>query len=64
METIRINNAEEAHVAIYDMKGQQVKLVEYANANTMINVSDLSSGVYFVKIASGSKVNTVKFVKE
>lgn len=64
VETIRINNAEEAHVAIYDMKGQQVKLVEYANANTMINVSDLSSGVYFVKIASGSKVNTVKFVKE
>lgn len=64
VETIRINNAEEAHVAIYDMKGQQVKLVEYANANTMINVSDLSSGVYFVKITSGSKVNTVKFVKE
>ncbi|MCR4738525.1 MAG: T9SS type A sorting domain-containing protein [Bacteroidales bacterium] len=64
VETIRINNAEEAHVAIYDMKGQQVKLVEYANANTMINVSDLSSGVYFVKVTSGSKVNTVKFVKE
>ena len=64
VETIRINNAEEAHVAIYNMKGQQVKLVEFANANTMINVSDLSSGIYFVKVTSGSKVNTVKFVKE
>jgi hypothetical protein len=64
VETLCINNVEEAHVAIYDMKGQQVKLVEYANANTMINVSDLSSGVYFVKVTSGSKVNTVKFVKE
>ena len=64
VETIRINNAEEAHVAIYNMKGQQVKLVEHANANTIISVSDLSSGVYFVKVTSGSKVNTVKFVKE
>lgn len=64
VETINISNAEGSQIAIYNMYGQQLKLVENADANTMISVSDLSSGVYFVRISSGNKENTVKFVKE
>ena len=64
VETINISNAEGSQIVIYNMYGQQLKLVENADANTMISVSDLSSGVYFVKITSGNKENTVKFVKE
>ena len=64
VETINISNAEGSQIVIYNMYGQQLKLVENADANTMISVSDLSSGVYFVKITSGHKENTVKFVKE
>lgn len=61
---IRLNNVEGARIAVYSAAGQQVKSVDNAAANTVISVSDLSSGIYFVKITSGGKVNTVKFVKE
>ncbi len=63
-DVIRLNNVEGTRIAVYSAAGQQVKSVDNAAANTVISVSDLSSGVYFVKITSGSKVNTVKFVKE
>jgi len=63
-DAIRLNNVEGSRIAVYSTAGQQVKSVDNAPANTVIGVSDLSSGVYFVKITSGSKVNTVKFVKE
>ena len=63
-DAIRLNNVEGARIAVYSATGQQVKSVDNAAANTEISVSDLSSGIYFVKITSGSKVNTVKFVKE
>lgn len=64
VETLCINNVEGARIAVYSATGQQVKSVDNAAANTVIGVSDLSAGIYFVKIISGSKVNTVKFVKE
>ena len=63
-DVIRLNNVEGTRIAVYSAAGQQVKSVDNAAANTVISVSDLSSGVYFVKVTSGSKVNTVKFVKE
>ena len=63
-DAIRLNNVEGARIAVYSVTGQQVKSVDNAAANTVIGVSDLSSGIYFVKITCGSKENTVKFVKE
>ena len=64
VETLCINNAEGSYMAIYNMKGQQVRLVEHVDANTTVNVSSLSAGVYFVRITGDKRVNTVKFVKE
>ena len=63
-ESIRLNNAEGVRIAIYNTYGQEVKVVANAAADASINVSDQSSGVYFVKITNGTKENTLKFVKE
>ena len=63
-ESIRLNNAEGVRISIYNTYGQEVKVVANAAADASINVSDLSSGVYFVKITNGTKENTLKFVKE
>lgn len=63
-ESIRLNNAEGVRIAIHNTYGQEVKVVAKAAADASINVSDLSSGLYFVKITNGNKENTVKFVKE
>ncbi len=48
-------------IVIFDILGKIVKKVEAVNSNqTNINVSDLSSGVYMVEVATDNKVKQVK----
>lgn len=63
-DILSIDNAEGAQISICNMKGQEVMHIEKAVVNEKVNVSDLSSGVYFVRVACGNKLNTTKFVKE
>lgn len=51
-------------VEVLDLNGKVLSTVELKN-NRVIDVSDMSSGIYFVKIRSMSnEVTTIKFVKE
>lgn len=63
-DILTIDNAEGAQISICNMNGQEVMHIEKAFVNEKVNVSDLSSGVYFVRITYGNKLNTMKFVKE
>lgn len=63
-DILSIENAEGAQISICNMNGQEVMHIEKAMVNEKMNVSDLSTGVYFVRIACGNNLNTVKFVKE
>ena len=63
-DVLILDNAEGVTISIGNMNGQEVMRIEKAVANEKVNVSDLSSGIYFVRIACGNKLNTVKFVKE
>ena len=63
-DVLSIDNAEGAQISICNMNGQEMMHIEKAIVNEKVNVSDLSSGVYFVRIAYGNKLNTMKFVKE
>lgn len=50
-------------VSIYNMLGQQV-IEKTINANEgQLDVSNLSSGTYFVKVATGHSVKTLKVIK-
>lgn len=54
----------EAHIQIIDVKGQIVKdysLQNQGKFNEKINVNDLTSGQYFVRIAAAGEVYTEKF---
>ena len=54
-------------VEIYDMPGQRVLNFELSTLNfepTTIDVSELTSGIYFVKVNSGKEERVAKFVKE
>jgi hypothetical protein len=48
-------------VSILDMQGRMVKTVTTSN---IIDVSQLNSGLYFLKIASEGAVITTKFIKK
>ena len=63
-DILSIDNAEGAQISICNMNGQEVMHIEKAMVNEKVNVSDLSAGVYFVRIACGNNSNTMKFVKE
>lgn len=47
------------YFTIYDVKGQVAK--EWAN-ETKVSVSDLTSGVYFLKVSNGQMITTKRFV--
>ncbi|MBO4542726.1 MAG: T9SS type A sorting domain-containing protein [Bacteroidales bacterium] len=63
-DVLNINNVEEAQISIYTINGQEVKRIEKANAQEIINISDLAAGTYIVRCTFGNRVNMVKFVKE
>lgn len=58
------NDKNISNVKVFNLLGQQV-LVQLGVANqTQIDMSELSSGTYFVKVTSDNQVKTIKVVKE
>lgn len=50
---------------IYNMFGQKVKTIPYRNTElTSIDVSDLKTGQYFIRIATDENVFTTRFIKK
>ena len=50
-------------VAIYNMLGQEVKSARPSSIETTVDMSNLSSGTYFVKAQVGDAIGTFKVVK-
>lgn len=59
---VRMNINADASYEVYDMVGKLV--LKGALTNDAINVQDLSSGVYLIKLNDGQKDLTHKFIKE
>jgi thiol-disulfide isomerase/thioredoxin len=60
----RISNIEKANVVITDVTGKVVLQTEGVDENSLINVSNLNSGIYLVNIKNESMNETIKFVKK
>ena len=59
------NNTDDtnASIEIYSINGAKVKSLKATEALTTISVSDLQSGVYFVKVTMNNQVGNYKFIK-
>jgi hypothetical protein len=57
---ITSNSNEAKSVAVYDVLGKQV--LDSKTANNAVNVSNLTGGVYFVKITEDGKTDTKKLI--
>ena len=51
-------------VVVYNIMGQQVKNVTPEVSDAEINMSDLKSGVYFIKVSINNKEKTFKILKD
>ena len=59
---LNIANAENASIEVFNMLGQSLYSKSNISLNEQINVSHLTEGTYFVKIANGEAVKTSKFI--
>jgi hypothetical protein len=51
-------------LTILDIKGQQQLSQQITEPLTVINISELSQGIYFVRLTNNSEVAVGKFVKQ
>ena len=54
------NDFSELNYTIYNLNGTKIKEGKYANA---LNVSDLTSGLYFIKLKHNGAIQITKFLK-
>ena len=62
--TVDLTEAGKASLAIYNILGQAVMEETLQNISNTINIAELSSGLYFVKVNQNGKSHTVKISKE
>ncbi|MBN2486248.1 MAG: T9SS type A sorting domain-containing protein [Bacteroidales bacterium] len=58
------NNVNETNIYVYNLVGAIVKYEKAFGNNTEVDISGLTNGVYFVKVIAGTKIETIKIVKE
>ncbi len=58
--TLYVENNTGASIHIYNLLGEEVKVINNADRNAVINVADLNEGTYIVKVIDGNKVKTAK----
>lgn len=59
-----INNNGIGNLEVYSVLGQKITSFELNNGNNTINLNNLNSGVYFFKINSDNKSQTLKLIKK
>ena len=62
--TVDLNEADKANVTIYNILGQAVIEETLHGISNSINIAELSSGLYFVKVTQNGRSHTVKISKE
>ena len=61
---VELHNSGDTRVMIINMLGEVVGTWDIASSNGTLTISELTSGVYFVRISSQKGIATKKFVKE
>jgi uncharacterized protein (TIGR02145 family) len=61
-DIIKITEAKDAFAIVYDMTGREIRSFKIASDNKIISVSDLKSGVYYLKFAIDKRSVTKKII--
>ncbi|WKD85565.1 hypothetical protein KCTC32516_00906 [Polaribacter huanghezhanensis] len=60
--TIKTFNTREKEVTIYNVLGKKIFTQKFSGTMKQLNVSEISSGIYIMKVVEGDKVATKKLV--
>lgn len=60
--TVRTSNSNEKEVSIYSVLGKRVFAQKFSGNNKELNISQINSGIYIMKVIEGDKVATNKLV--
>ena len=60
--TFALNKAA-TQIELYDMAGRQIKTFSDTEFNTPLDISNLSNGIYFIKIATPEGTGTKRLIK-
>lgn len=63
MITVRSESTIE-NISVSDVMGKKIMTRNFSSDNVSIDISDLSSGVYFLAVQSGRQMQTVRIVKQ
>lgn len=59
------NSLTNGNIKVFDILGKQILTKEFNSNNlTQLNVSNLSKGMYLVKVSSGENIQTKRFIKQ
>ncbi|MEI6766743.1 MAG: T9SS type A sorting domain-containing protein, partial [Bacteroidota bacterium] len=61
---IIIENSHPAVIEILNIEGQLIKCVNANENSTTMDISNLSSGVYIIKVTTDKKILIKKFMKQ
>ncbi|MGQ0739908.1 MAG: reprolysin-like metallopeptidase [Bacteroidota bacterium] len=63
--TVKIDNLQGmADIRVFDMYGKMLQQKRTAAVNTWLDLSEIPSGIYIIKVMNAGKENTLKIVKE
>ncbi len=57
-----MSNDEQATATLYNIVGQQVRMYRLEKTDNVLDLNDLASGIYMLKVQQGHKINTVKVI--
>lgn len=60
---VKLTNVKDATISVYNLIGQEVMTIENAEAIQSINMTDLSSGSYIIRVENGNEVVSKQVVK-
>ena len=63
-ENLTIETTEKATIEILNIAGQIIKTINTTDKQTIINVENLSSGVYIIKAKTDRGVAVKRFIKD
>lgn len=61
--TFKYNTTKPIEVSIYNVLGAKVKSFNHMGTETLVNVTDLQKGVYFIRFNTGSAIYSKSFTK-
>lgn len=64
LDYLTIESTDELKIEVYSVIGKKLHQAIVKTSNSKLNISELSRGIYFLKISNGQKTITRKFIKK